>query len=250
MAEPRPRIFASIEARMGSSRFPGKVLADVAGRPALSRLLARLRRCQALDGIVLATTVDAADDVLEAWARTERLACHRGSAGDVLARVVAAHGRMGSDVVVEVTGDCPLLDPDLVDMAIATFLANACDVVTNCRKPSYPMGVDVQVFPLALLAEVDRTVADPAVREHVSLHFYEHPETYRIIHLMAPPRWHQPDCRLQLDYPEDLELIREVYRRLEPIHGPVFGVGEILAAIRADPSLAAINRHCMEKAPR
>ncbi len=245
-----PRIIASIEARMGSSRFPGKVLSDVNGQPALTRLVRRLRRARRLDGIVLATTVSRRDDALEQWAAAEGVAVHRGSEEDVLQRVVDAQRSQRSDVVVEITGDCILLDAELIDLGVATFLENDCDVVANVRKLSFPMGMDFQVFRWSALDEVARTIRDPAVREHVSLHFYEHPEQYRILHVFAPARWHAPDYRFQLDYPEDHRFINEVYRRLEPEYGDAFGIEEIMALLRKEPSLVEINRHCVEKAPR
>lgn len=235
---------------MGSSRMPAKVLADICGKPALSRLLHRLRRCRKLDDIVLATTTSAADDALEEWARTEATACYRGSEDDVLLRVCRAQAMMGSDIVVEVTGDSILLDPEIIDMGVATFLENECSVVTNVRKPSFPMGVDVQVFRLCDLEEVERTIGDPAVREHVSLYFYEHPERYRIIHLFAPKRWEAPNLRFQLDYPEDLKFITEIYKHLEPQYGDAFGIEEITALIGRKPELSAINIDCIEKSPR
>ena len=241
-----PRTIASIEARMGSSRFPGKVLADVCGRPALTRVLSRLRRCRRLDGIVLATSTAPADDELQHWSRDNNVPCYRGSEDDVLGRVVKAQRSMAANLVVEVTGDCVLLDPEIVDLGIGTFLANDCDVVSNTWKPSFPMGVDVQVFRLRDLEQVEATVSDPRVREHVSLHFYEHPDRYRIMHLLAPARWHGPDLRFQLDYPEDLRFITGVYSRLEPAHGDAFGVDEILSLLRHEPDLAEINRHCKE----
>ena len=235
---------------MGSSRFPGKALADVCGAPALTRLLRRLRRSRLVDDVVLATSVSASDDVLEGWAGEVGIACHRGSEADVLRRVVEAQRMMDSDLVVEVTGDCILLDPEVIDLGIATFLGNECDVVTNTRRPSFPMGVDVQVFRRQDLEAVERTVGDPAVREHVSLYFYEHPARYRIIHLVAPARWQGPTYRFQLDYPEDHQFISAVYRRLEPRHGDAFGVQDILDLLRQEPGLTAVNRHCVEKAVR
>lgn len=244
------RVIASIEARMGSSRFPGKVLAPVCGQPALTRLLQRLRRCRNVDDIILATSVAPTDDVLERWAASEEVAIHRGSEDDVLLRVVEAQRKMKSDVVVEITGDCILLDPELIDMGVETFFGNDCDVVTNTRQPSYPLGADIQVYRLRDLEEVERTITDPAVREHVSLYFYEHPERYRIIHLFAPKRWMAPYFRLQLDYPEDLRFINEVYRRLEPEYGDAFGLEEIMSVLRREPALVEINRHCVEKQPR
>lgn len=245
-----PRIIASIEARMGSSRLPGKVLADVCGRPALSRLLDRLRACTRLDGIILATSTAAADDALADWAARENVPCYRGSEDDVLNRVVRAQQQMRADLVVEVTGDSILTDPVVLDWGVASFLANPCDIVTNVKVPSFPMGVDVQVYPLALLEQVEETVDDPAVREHVTLHFYEHPEAYRTFHLLAPSPWEAPTYRFQLDYPEDLAFIRAIYERLEPSHGPVFGLREIMPLLRREPELLELNIHCEEKTAR
>ena len=245
-----PKVIASIEARMGSSRFPGKVLADINGEPALTRLARRLKNCKMLDGIVLATSVGQADDALEAWATKEQIPYYRGSEDDVLLRVVEAHRMMGSDIVVEVTGDCTLLDPDLIDMGVKTFFENECDVVANVSKLSFPMGEDIQVFRFRDLEKVEQDIKDPAVREHVSLYFYEHPEKYRIIHLFAPARWYGPDYRFQLDYPEDHRFITEVYKRLNPEFGDLFGIEEIMGLLRQDPSLLEINRHCVEKPPR
>lgn len=244
------KIVASIEARMGSSRLPGKVLMDVGGKPALARLVDRLRECRRLDDIILATSTDPRDDVLEQWARAYGLAVHRGSEDDVLQRVVESHAAAGSDIVVEVTGDCPLLDHEVIDLGIETFLENDCDVVTNARVPSYPQGADVQVFRTDALAKVAATIDDPAVREHVSLYFYEQPELYRVIHLVAPTSIQLPDLRLQLDYPEDLEFVRRVYERLEPIHGGTFTTARIVELLANEPELAAINAHCVEKPVR
>lgn len=235
---------------MGSSRLPGKVLMDVGGKPALARLVDRLRQCRRLDDIILATSTDPRDDVLEQWAHSYDLAVHRGSEDDVLQRVIDAHAAAGSDVVVEVTGDCPLLDHEVIDLGIETFLANDCDVVTNARVPSFPQGADVQVFRTDALAKVAATIDDPAVREHVSLYFYEQPELYRVIHLVAPASIQVPDLRLQLDYPEDLEFVRRVYERLEPIHGGTFTTGRIVELLTNEPELAAINAHCVEKPVR
>jgi spore coat polysaccharide biosynthesis protein SpsF len=209
-----------------------------------------LRRSELLDGIILATTVAPTDDALERWARGEDLPVYRGSEEDVLLRVVEAQRQMRSELIVEVTGDCILLDPDIVDWGIQTFLKNSCDVVSNCSKASFPAGVDVQVFRRNALEEVERTVVDGAVREHVSLYFYEHPERYRLIHLFAPTRWRHPEYRFQLDYAEDLRFITEVFRRLEPRYQDAFGIEEIMTLLRQEPALVEINRHCVDKAVR
>lgn len=235
---------------MSSSRLPGKVLADINGAPALTRLLRRLRRCERLDDIILATTVAPADDALEAWAEKEGVTCHRGSEEDVLRRVVEAQQKMNSDIIVEVTGDCILTDPEIIDMGIETFLVNDVDAVSSGRIPSYPIGFDINVFWRDKLEWVDANINDPAVREHVSLYFYENPDEYRIIHVPAPPRWRGPNWRFHIDYPEDLEFVRTIYARLEPEFGDAFGIEDIMALLRREPSLRDINKDLIEKAQR
>jgi spore coat polysaccharide biosynthesis protein SpsF len=157
---------------------------------------------------------------------------------------------MASEVVVEVTGDCVLLDPGIIDLGVETFLENDCDVVTNVVKPAFPMGVDVQVYRYADLERVEREVRDPAVREHVSLFFYRHPDLFRIVHLLAPARWRAPESRWQLDYPEDLAFLRQVHARLVPIHGDNFGIEEVTSLLRAEPELSDLNAGCMERPVR
>jgi len=244
------RVVASIEARMAASRLPGKVLADIAGAPALTRITRRLRRSARLDDIVLATTETRADDRLVEWASGEDIPCYRGSEEDVLGRVVEAHRMMTSEIVVEVCGDTPLIDATVIDRAVEAFHKQDCDIVSNTWTLTYPQGIDAQVFRLADLEDVSHSIKDKTAREHVSLHFYEHPEIYRLYELTAPPKLTDPEQRLQIDYPEDLELVREIYSRLEPIHGDGFGVSEILDLLRQQPALKNINRHCREKAVR
>ena len=247
----RPRVVASIEARMGSSRLPGKVLMDLNGKPVLQRLIERLRLCTTVDDIVVATSDAPGDDILAQWCQDFGVHVFRGSEDDVLSRVVEAHKSVHTDIVVEITGDCPLTDPQIIDMGVETFLAHDADYVSNCgRLLTWPMGQYVQVFPLKLLEDINRTIRDTAVHEHVSLYFYEHPELYRLIDLVAPQRWKQPTWRMVLDYPEDLIFINEVYKRLEPLHGEGFGIEEVMTLLQNEPELIEINIHCEEKAPR
>ena len=246
----KPRIVASVEARMGSSRLPGKMLADIVGKPSIIRLLERLKQCAMLDDIVLATTVNPLDDPLVECVKEAGFNVYRGSEDDVLDRVVQAHSNIGSDIIVEITGDCPLLDPDVIDMGIYTYLNNKCDVVSNTVKLSFPQGVDVQVFAFDKLEWVSQNIKDEAVREHVSLYFYENEGKYNIIHMQAPPRWRAPDLRFQLDYPEDLEFTRAVYSNLEPKTPNGFGVEDVINLLHDNTNIANINAHCEEKAVR
>jgi spore coat polysaccharide biosynthesis protein SpsF len=244
------RVIASIEARMGATRLPGKVMRDIGGCPMLGFMVDRVRRARSLDSIVIATTINPADDAIVRWAEGAGVACHRGSENDVLQRVVDAQRSQYSDIVVELCGDCPLCDPDLIDLAVDTYRTGGYDVVSTAHHPSYPQGTEVQVFSLDLLAGVADTVDDPAVREHVSLYFYENPARYRILALNAPPALRRPEVRLQVDYPEDLELVRTIVQRLAPRHGGAFGLPEIVGLLEQEPALRDINQHCEERSVR
>lgn len=243
------RVVASIEARMASTRFPGKVLSDIAGQPVLTRILRRLRLCDTLDDIVLATTTNPLDNAIVDWATASGIALYRGSEDDVLGRVLNAHEKMGSDVVVEICGDMPLLDPAVIDMAVSTFLTNDCDIVSTTRVPSFPQGADAEVFALENLREIAARAKSPEAREHVTLAFHQQPEQYRTIHLAAPPRWRCPHQRLLLDYHEDRSFIAAIYRRLEPDYGDRFGIDEILSLLAREPEIAQINQGVSERIP-
>ncbi|WP_421782406.1 cytidylyltransferase domain-containing protein [Kiloniella litopenaei] len=245
------RVIASIEARMGASRLPGKVLMDIAGRPALGHMVERIRRSQKIDDLIIATTDSSNDDPIAEWARKNDIHVFRGSEEDVLDRVVQAHRTLKTDIVVELCGDCPLISPQVLDLGVETFLQNDCDVVSTIRHESYPNGIDVQVFRFTALEKIAETITDPTVREHVSLYFYENPEIYNVINLVAPSAWKRPDYRLVLDYPEDLELLRGIYRDLGRELGRTdFDLEDLIPYLDNHPDLLEINSSCEEKSVR
>jgi len=234
-------VVASIEARMGSTRFPGKMMRDIGGIPTIARVVERLRRCQSLDAIILATTESQLDDVLVNWAATNNLLYYRGSEYDVLGRVADAHQKIGSDIVVEICGDCPLLDPEVIDLAVETFHTNSSDLVTTVLERSFPKGMDVEVFSTKNLIAMACNILDKEVREHVSLSFYNNPDQYNLLGLTAPPHWTAPEIRCVLDYPEDLIFINSIYSHLAPTGEEEFGINEVIELIRREPNLLAIN---------
>lgn len=236
---------------MGSSRLPGKVLADINGVPALDRLISRLKLCKYLDDIVIATSISPKDDDLEIWAQKNNYNCYRGSEDDVLQRVVDASKSVKCDLIVEITGDCILTDHEIVDKSILIFLENDYDVVTNCgTNLTYPMGIYSQVFKSEDLEWVALNISDPAVREHVSLYFYENTDRYKIFNMIAPQSLSYPDWRLQLDYEEDLTLLIKIYEYLEPHYGDAFKLDHICNLLLSKPELLEINKNCIEKLPR
>ncbi|MBM3491852.1 MAG: hypothetical protein FJX68_15705 [Alphaproteobacteria bacterium] len=161
-------IAAIIQARMTSTRLPGKVLAAIGGRPALQLMLQRLSACRRLDRIVVATTVNATDDPVVALCRQLGVASFRGSEQDVLGRLLAAAEAQGAEGIVRLTADCPIIDPAVVDEAVALFAQGDFDYVSNARLRTYPDGLDVEVLGRQALARADREARHPALREHVT----------------------------------------------------------------------------------
>ena len=243
------RTVAIVEARMRSSRLPGKVLRPILGRPMLQHLVERLRRARTLDGIVVATTADSSDDPVEALTSALGVGLFRGSEEDVLGRVLEAAHRAPADVIVEVTGDCPLVDPALVDQLVVLYRTGGYDYVSNVLERTYPRGMDVQVFATTALEAADRATGDPVHREHVSLYIYEHPETFRLHNVRSGLPAAQADLRLTVDTAEDLALVTAIFEALQPSR-PGFSLSDILALLERRPELAALNRGVAQKPVR
>ena len=241
-----PRTVAMIEARMTSTRLPGKVLARAAGVPMLELMIERLRFVPELDQIVVATTVNASDDPVEALACRLGVGAWRGSEADVLSRVLDAATAYEAETIVELTGDCPLIDPTIVSLVIGAYRGQKVDYVSNTLERTYPDGMDTQVFATAVLADVARRTDDPADREHVSLYIYRHPEIYTLANVPAPLHEMRPQLRLTLDTREDLALIREVFEALRPTR-PDFALADMLRFLDAHPEIAAINAQAEAK---
>ncbi len=242
------KIVATIEARMTSSRLPGKVLLPLAGRPALERMIERLKRSKYLDAIVVATTTNTVDDPIVDLAY--RLGVHdfRGSELDVLGRVLGAARSVGADIIVELTGDCPLLDWRVVDRGIEEFFTHDVDYAANHVVPplTFPNGLNVQVFPTAVLAEVDMLTQDPIDRVHVSYYIYRIPGKYRVHMWKASPDYFGPDLRITLDEQADYKLINTIFERLLPTNEDFSGA-DVVRFLREHPDLAAINSHVKQK---
>ena len=183
-------IVQTIEARMTSSRLPGKVLLAAMGRPMLYHLVSRLRAAPSVDEIVLATTTNATDEPLVEFARNEGLRVFRGSEDGVMGRVIGAAESANAGVVVEITGDCPIIDPDLVEQTIRMFKRHNAAYAANSYISSYPDGMHTQVFSLETLKRSAAMTNDPLNREHVSRHIVNHPELFPHLYLIAPPSMH------------------------------------------------------------
>lgn len=198
----------------------------------LQILIERLSRVSQLDGIIVATTVNETDDPVVALAERMNVNHYRGSEHDVLGRVLEAAQTHDADIIVEMTGDNPLLDPVITASVIDDYLEGGADYVSNALAPrSFPIGMDTQVFATKILADVARRTNEPDDREHVSLYIYNNPDRYRVREHKAPTAFHAPDIRLTLDTPEDLVRIRHIYETLCPAN-PEFGLADILSLLR------------------
>lgn len=240
------RVVATIEARMTSTRLPGKVLLPALGQPMLHHLVNRLRAVPSIDEIVLATTTNATDDPLAVFAKADGLAVFRGSEQDVMARVIGAADYANADVVVEITGDCPVIDSDLVEQTIRMFFHHDVEYVSNSLVRSYPDGMDTQVFSLKALKRSAQMTSDPLDREHVSRHMCQHPELFSRVHLIAPPSLHWPELGLTLDEVADYQLLKKIVEALGPTN-PLFGCHEVIQLLRANPDWVEINRAVVRK---
>lgn len=240
------RIVAIIEARMTSSRLPGKVLLQAAGKPMLEHLVNRLRAVPSLQEIVLATTTNRTDDELKEFSIRMGIGCYRGSENDVMNRVVGAAELVKADVVVEITGDCPIIDPEIVEQTIVAFKANKSDYVSNSHIRSFPDGMDTQVFWLDALKRSAAMTSDALDHEHVTLHIRNHPEIFSKSNLLAPPELHWPELGLTLDEPKDYELLKKIIEYFEP-NNPLFNCLEIIKLLRQNPEWVAINQSVVRK---
>jgi spore coat polysaccharide biosynthesis protein SpsF len=239
------KVVATIEARMTSSRLPGKALLPAAGKPMLEHLVCRLRAADSIDCIVLATTINATDDPLVRLAERLQINSFRGDEEDVMGRVIGAAESVGADLVVEITGDCPLIDPEIVEQTIRMFKVHAADYVTNAHIRCYPDGMDVQVFRLDTLKRSAAATNDRLDREHVTLHIRNHPELFSHVHLVAPPEIHWPQLGLTLDEQADYELLKRIIEHFQD--RPLFSCLDVVRLLRQKTEWLAINKAVQRK---
>lgn len=233
-----PKILGILQARASSSRLPGKVLKPILGRPMLLHQIERLRRARALDEIVVATSDEPSDDPIEALCASAGIRCFRGSLNDVLDRFYQAALPYRPDLVVRLLGDCPLVDPELIDRVVAFQQAGHYDLA-GADMSMFPDGLDLDVIPFPVLEGAWREAVRPSDREHVSLFITRQPERYRIGLLendvdLSHLRW-------TVDEPEDFEMVRRIYEALYPAN-PAFTTKDILDLLAKQPELSQLNR--------
>jgi spore coat polysaccharide biosynthesis protein SpsF len=231
-------ILAILQARVSSTRLPGKVLKPILGRPMLLLQIERVRRAQGFDKLLVATSTDPSDDAIQSLCRKNGVDCTRGSLRDVLDRFYQAALPFKPKHVVRLTGDCPLADPEVIDRVIDVHLKGSFDYTSNALEPTYPDGLDVEVVRFASLAQAWREATLPSHREHVTLYVHQHPERFRIENVrseqdLSALRW-------TVDEPADLEVVKRIYEGLYP-KNPEFTTRDILSFLDRHADLKVLN---------
>jgi len=240
------KVVAIIQARVGSSRLPGKVLKDVCGKPMLWHMLNRLGFSKQISDIVLAIPNSKPNNRLEEFAKEFSIRCFRGSEEDVLARYYDAATEFGANVVVRLTSDCPLIDPRITDLVIAEHLASEVDYTSGGNKGGFPRGLDTEVFNFDALKRAYEEAKQDYEREHVTPYIYLHPEIFKLKSVEATEKLRRPALRLTVDTEEDLKLIRGIFTRLYR-DDQIFYAEDVINLLDKHPELVAINAHIRQK---
>jgi spore coat polysaccharide biosynthesis protein SpsF len=240
------RIEVFVQARMGSTRLPGKVMMPVLGKPLLEYLIERLQQIKEANAFAILTTTQSEDDMIVNFCQKKGVACYRGSEEDVLARYHQVALERHPDAIVRITADCPLIDPEIVDQVIKTYREAfpTYDYVSNGLERTYPRGLDTEVFSFQALDEAFKQAKDLAEREHVTPYIYRHSEKFHLKNVASPV--HLDQHRWTVDTFEDFTLIRLILEHLYSSH-PSFRLKDILHLIEQHPDWSQINVHIKQK---
>ncbi|HTM17606.1 MAG TPA: glycosyltransferase family protein [Terracidiphilus sp.] len=234
---------AIIQARMRSTRLPGKVLADLGGASALARVVNRTRRSSLVTQVVVATSTILADEAIVNECASLDVPCFRGSEDDVLDRYYQAARYYAAESVVRITADCPVLDPGLLDELISAFLNTACDYGSNALPPRYPRGLGAEIFTGEALSRAWQNANQAYQRVHVTPYFYQNTHLFRLLCVVG--KTDHSHHRWTLDTAEDLALIRSIYSRFQ--NRDDFSWEEVLELVEREPQLSKINCHVLQK---
>jgi spore coat polysaccharide biosynthesis protein SpsF len=232
-------ILAILQARMSSTRLPGKILRPILGRPMLSWQIDRIRRSKTIGRLVVATSQEASDDPVEAFCDANEVLCYRGALHDVLSRFRGASEAFGpAEHIVRLTGDCPLIDWTIIDAAVDLQKRSGCDLAGNAIVRTYPDGLDAEVVSREALERAHHEATEPGHREHVTQYIYHHPEQFRLAHLTQTPD--RGLLRWTVDTPADFEMVEKVFAGLT-VRGNDFLQQDVLDFLGKHPEIAAIN---------
>ncbi|MFN8456749.1 MAG: glycosyltransferase family protein [Anaerolineae bacterium] len=229
-------ITAIIQARLGSSRLPGKTLMEINGRPMLGHLVDRVRQIQGIEQVIIATTIRSIDQAIADFGKIEGLPVYIGSEEDVLDRFYQAARRFNASVIVRVTPDCPLLDVEVSRQVLVRFLQGDVDYASNTNPPTFPDGLDTEVFSFAALEQAWHEAKLSSEREHVTSYIWKNPDKFRLANVVGERNLSA--LRWTVDEPQDLAFVRAVYEHLGP---DSFGMAAVLDLLETQPDLGKAN---------
>lgn len=238
------KIVVVVQARMSSTRLPGKVMELVSGKPALERMLERVALAREPDAVVVATTWSPVDAPIVRLCGRLGVACYQGHPTDCLDRHLQAGMEHGADAIAKIPSDCPLIDPRVIDRVLGAFrqAVGRYDYLSNLHPASWPDGNDVEVMSTQALALAAAQASDPFEREHTTPFLWSRPQRFRLGNVTMPDgRDLSRRYRWVLDWAEDLNVVRRVYQALLPSHGPAFSVDDVLALHVREPELELMN---------
>lgn len=244
MERVNPHVVIIIQARMESTRLPGKVMMRVLGRPLLSYLIERVRRVNNANEVVVATTEKEVDDVIEQYCQEKGVAVFRGNEENLLDRYSQAARIFEADPVVRITADCPLIDPEVIEKVIQFYLDHDYDYVGNTLTLTFPRGMDTEVFSRKTLEMAAQQAKKDNEREHVTLYIYKNPKQFKLANV--PYEIDKSQYRLTVDTNEDFKLIKEIIEKLYPIN-PKFSLEDIITMLDENPELSKINSDVVQK---
>lgn len=230
---------AIIQARLGSTRLPGKVLRTLNGKPLLLHIVNRLKLCKQIDSIVLATTANPIDDTLAEWCKENNISCFRGDENNVLKRYYDAATKYMADIIVRITADDPFKDPKVIDSVIALLKEKSLDFAFNNYPPSFPEGLDTEVFTYKAIKQAFETETTDFEKEHVTQYFYHNPSKFKLGNYAYPRDISY--LRLTVDTEQDFALAEKIYQKLSP-HGEMFYLDDILSLFDKESELQNINK--------
>jgi spore coat polysaccharide biosynthesis protein SpsF len=240
-----PRVVVTIEARLAATRLPGKVMFPLSGQPMLTRLIERVRRSRHIHDVVVATTISAPDTAIVDLC--DRIGCrvHRGPVEDISQRLLDAAS--GADLIVQITGDCPLIDPEHIDETVRLLLEHNADYASNNLEGcSFPLGFDVRAFTVAALERSITLSDDPTDRVHGSYFFVRRRDLFRCFGWEAPQELRWPELRLTVDEPADYQLVRQVFETLHSAR-PDFSARDVIALLHQRPDWVRLNSDVRQK---
>lgn len=238
------KVIAIIQARMGSSRLPGKVLKQVNGKALLLHQVNRLKNCQKIHQIVIATTIKSEDDQIVELCKNNNIDFFRGSEDDVLERYYETWKSFGGDVIVRLTSDCPLIEPNVVDATIQYYLDNKFDYISNTIERTFPRGLDTEVFSSEVLDVAFNNATLIRDREHVTAYLYTHPEIFNIG--LYKDESDYSFYRLTVDTEEDFQVIKNIYEAYKGKEEKL-NYSAIITLMKDNPNWKKINEHIEQK---